>query len=355
MDKHLQKPTVRRIILGLLLIALAVALGILLGDTHLGPETSMQQRMTFIVCVFGLGLGGFLFLFLGWRGFLLGIGFVLVIALPRALPDPWNRYFAFVYLAALLGLRPLLNWLKKRKKTSNKPAVPRKKDRRTMLKQVRMGLMIAICAIALPWLFLDVPYKLFSVLSLLPFPIILTLVCLFPDEITMDEKMVEKTGGNVEFVMPWMASVFAPALRTLSDFNFLTWKPLLILSVLLLVVIAVLLLVFREDLRRRIGYLLCILLITSFFCFGAIGQVNYLVDTSEATRQDAVITDMHISTSSKGPDRYILTVITDSGEEMDLMVAKEEYQALSVGGSVTVSIKNGGLGIPYAGAGRMEE
>lgn len=349
MKDFFSKPIVKRLMIGLLLIALAVILGILMGGKFTGPDSLMLHRLIFIVCVIGLGLGGLAFIFLSWWGLLLGVGFVLVIALPQALPDPWNRYFSFLYLASLFGIRPLLDWLKKRKKAPSKKAtVTQKKSHRAKLRQLRTGLMIAIGAIALPWLFLDVPYKLFSALSLLPFPIILATICLFPDDISLDEKMSRKTGGSVEFLMPLVFSGFAPALRTLLDFNFLTWKPLLLYAGILLVLVAVLLLVFYQELRQRIGMFLGTLFLCIFFCFGSIGQLNYLLDTSEPQRHPATITDMHISTGSKSPDRYVLTVITLSGTEMELQTSKEHYNSLSVGDHVTVYIKEGGLGIPYA-------
>lgn len=349
MKDFFSKPTGKRVAIGLVLIAIAVALGILLDGKFTGPDSLMLHRLIYIVCVIGLGLGGLAFIFLSWWGLLLGVGFVLVIALPQALPDPWNRYFSFLYLASLFGIRPLLDWLKKRKKAPSKKAtVTQKKSHRTKLRQFRTGLMIAIGAIALPWMFLDVPYKLFSALSLLPFPVTLATICLFPDDISLDENKHKKAGGRVEFFMPLIFSGFAPALRTLFDFNFLTWKPFLIYSSILLVLIAVLLLVYYKELRHRIGYLLAILFTCIFFCIGAIGQFNYLLDTSGPQRQSAIVTDMHISTSSKSPDRYVLTVITLSGTEMELQTSKEHYNSLSVGDHVTVYIKEGGLGIPYA-------
>lgn len=485
MKNFFSTPFGKRLIIGLLLIAIAVALGIAMDGKFTGPDSLMIHRLIFIVCVIGLGLGGLAFIFMGWLGLLLSIVFVLVLALPQALPDPWNRYFSFLYLAALFGLPSLVGWLKKRKKGASAPdatipepeeeenwkpftpipnsivvlneisgrvyqlvykngrlygywiggelkgidetklqtktmrfptpspqfvyarseirsikertyrvqpaftlrakghtylflpysisteeeistffqrispdALPQKevarpvgnqqKSRRAKLRQFRTGLMIAIGAIALPWMFLNVPYKLFSALSLLPFPVTLATICLFPDDISLDENKRKKSNGRVEFFIPLVFSGFAPALRTLLDFNFLTWKPLLIYAGILLVLIAVLLLVFYRELRQRIGMFLGVLFLCTFFCFGSIGQLNLLLDTSKPQQQSAVITEMHISTGSKSPDRYVLTVITLSGTEMELQTSKEHYNSLSVGENVTVYIKEGGLGIPYA-------
>ena len=348
MKNIMPKPARKQIVVGLLLIAAAAILGILLADKCSGPESLMIHRLIFVVCVIGSGLGGLAYIFIGWRGLVMSLGFVLVIALPKALPDPWDRYFSFLYIAALVGVPPLIAWHRNKKKSSDAPSTRKKPNNlRTMLKRLRVGLLIAIGAIALPWLFLDVPYKLFSALSLLPFPVALTTICLFPEEVSLDDAP-KKRGGRIEFAMPLIFSGFAPVLRAMLDFNFLSWTPLLIQAGVLLVLIGVVLLVFYKELRQRIGYLLCILLMCSMFCVGFIGQLNYLLDSSVTREQTAIVTDMHISSGSKSPDRYILTVVTQAGTEMELMTGKEHYDSLSVGESVTVYIKDGGLGIPYA-------
>lgn len=487
MKKFFSSPFGKRLVVGLIFIAVAVVLGIALDGIFTGPNSLVVFRFIYVICVVGLGLGGIVFIFLGWYGFWGSIGFVSVVALPKCLPEPWNRYFAFLYFASLLGLPPLLGWLRGRKKTASppeitipeseeadtwkscslipnsivvlnnpsgrvyqlvyksgrlygywigralkgidesklqthtsrspspsphfiysrdeirsvkeraygeqtsfilrakghtyqflpygistedeiddffqrllpdpqpktpvkKPVGSTQKRRRARLRQLRTGLFIATGAIALPWLFLDVPYKVFSILSLLPFPITLATICLFPEDITLeDQKTHKKNSDNkIEFNMLFVFSGVSCGLRTMLDFNFLTWMPLLIQAGLLLVTITILLLIFHKELRQRIGILLCIILICAFSCIGTIGQLNYLLDTSEPQQQVATISDMHISTSSKGPDDYILTVITESGKKMELKTSKERYDSLSVGEAVTVYIREGGLGIPYA-------
>ena len=335
----------KQLMIGLLLILVSVVLGILLSGRFLGPDSLMLHRFIYILCVIGLGLGGLAFIFLGWMGLVLSLGFVLVVTLPRVLPDPWNRYFSFLYLAGLFALPPLRNRHRKKKSgTSPKSGT----SRRVMVQHLRTGLLVALGAIDLPWLFLDVPYKLFSVLSLLPFPAVLALICLFPEDVTLDDRKGRKTDGRVDLITPLIFSGLAPALRTTMDFNFLTWKPLLIQSGLLLVLIGIALFLCSRELRQRLWYFLCVLLLCYTFSLGAIGQLNYLLDTSVPQQQASTITDMRISTGSKSPDRYILTLVTLSGTEMELQTSKEHYNELSVGDNVTVYIHQGGLGIPYA-------
>lgn len=467
-----------RLIAGFSLIGLAVFFALTL-DGYTGPASTMLQRTIFIVSVLGLGLGGIGCMIFGLPGALGGPVFVLLITLPRVLPDPWNRYFSIVYLLLLFSIKPLTKWLSQRKaaaapqkepeppaeepdddpilpgnsivalntfsgrsyqlfrragqivgyrvggelrgidadrlrttpddvpdfaygldeiqKVRSKPrgtdgicinfragghsyyfvptafttdieledffralapdSIPQKPkpqpvsqsqaQRRAMLSRIRTGLLVAIALIGLPWMFLHVPYKLFAALSLLPGPVVLILLCMFPEDTTLEEKP-KNANGRIEMVSPLVFSGAAPCLRVLFDFNILDWPRLLIYAAIVLVLIIVALTIFNKPLRQKIGTLLCAILLCCFFVVGSVGQLNYLLDFSQPQSQAAQITDMHISTSSKGPDRYLLDVITDDGAEMELQVSQSEYLALTLGDQVTVIIFSGGLGIPYA-------
>lgn len=478
----MKKPTTQqfaiRLIAGLALIGLAVFFAFTL-EGYTGPESTMWQRTIYIMTVMGVGLGGFACIFFGFWGVLGGLAFVLFLTLPRALPDPWNRYYAIVYLLALLGLKPLLTWWKQRKiasatkdlpeepiepedavpalsensvvatnefsgrtyqlfrqagqiigyrvggeirgidpdklrttpgdipdftyrldeiqkvrsrahgqygicitfragghtyyfvptalsdeaaledffrpfapdaippKKKPQPATQSQQQRRVLLSKIRTGLLVAIALINLPWLFLNVPYKLFAALALIPCPVILTLSCLFPEDISLDDKP-KNANGRIELLSPMIFSGMVPCLRLLFDFNILDWPRLLIFAAVLLAAIFAILFYFNKPLRKKIGSLIATVFLCAFFAVGAVGQLNYLLDFSQPQSQTAQVTDMRVSTSSKGPDRYTLTVTVDNGAEMDLQVSKSEYQSLNTGDQVAIFILSGGLGIPYA-------
>ena len=478
MKKASKQQFVIRLIAGLALIGLAVFFAFAL-DGYTGPESTMLQRTIFIMAVIGVGLGGLGCIFFGFWGALGGLTLILLNTLPRVLPDPWNRYYAIVYILFLFALKPLREWLTKRKiaatagehreeyptedasapilsensvvamnefsgriyqlfrragqisgyrvggelrgidpdklraaptdtpdftygldeirKIRSKPhgrygicitfragghtyyfvptaltdetaledffrpfapdAIPEKQtpqpvtqtqqQRRDMLSKIRIGLLVAIALINLPWLFLKVPYKLFAALALIPCPAILVLSCLFPEDISLDEKKKD-ANGRVEFLSPMIFSGMVPCLRLLFDFNILDWPRLLIIAAALLAAIFFALFFFNAPLRKKIGSLITAVFLCAFFAVGAVGQLNYLLDFSQPQSETAQISDMHVSTSSKGPDRYILTVSTNDGSEMDLQVSMDDYQALKIGDPVTVFILPGGLGIPYA-------
>lgn len=478
----IKKPTrqqfVIRLIAGLALIGLAVFFALTL-DGFTGPESSMFQRTIYITAVLGVGLGGLGCIFFGFWGALGGLVFVLILTLPRVLPDPWNRYFSLVYILCLIGLNPLLKWWAKRRaaaasmelpeepipqeddapilsansvvatntfsgrtyqlfrrtgqivgyrvggelrgidpdkirnvvdgtpdftygldeiqkvrskphgmygicitfragghtyyfvptafsteeeleeffrtlapdqipeRPKAQPATQSQVQRRALLSKIRTGLLVAVALIDLPWMFLNVPYKLFAALALLPCPIVLILVCLFPEDITLEEKQ-KNANGRVELLTPFIFSGVVPCLRLLFDFNILDWPRLLIFSAVVLALIFFVLFTFNKPLRQKTGSLLGVVFLCIFFAIGSVGQLNYLLDFSQPQSQYAEIADMRVSTSSRGPDRYVLTVTLGDSTELELQVSESEYETLNPGDHVTVVTLSGGLGIPYA-------
>lgn len=486
MKKFFTSPFGKRVLVAILLVAIAVALGIGMQD-FLGKESPMLHRFLYCLVVFGTGLGGLCCLY-SYPAILYGYFFVLLIVLPKVLPEPWNRYFSFVYLAGLLLVPALLKRRKKRPESdpeedlaledeeeelleeqllpdegsvlayqhisgrffqlfrrsgqlcayriggeikginpdlvlhageqrplgkkdfsipleeirsikmkenetygviihmkaagklyqfvpvgndeqsveslsaffrqlapsavsedeivAEAPVEARSLQRRKTLQVVCNVLLGAVAVIALPWLFLDVPYKLFATLSLLPFPIALALACIFPEDITINESRRKSTKVSVLNVLVF--SGFAPALRSLLDFNFVSWTKLLFWVLGLAAVIAILLYIFCAECRKKVSTVLAIAFFAMFFCFGAVTQLNFLLDFSNPVEKAAVIEEMHISTSSKSPDTYNLDVVTSDSQKLELKVSREQYETLSVGDSVTVYIQEGALHIPYA-------
>ena len=487
--KNWKKETKIRVGIGLCMIMAAVIFGILLSDHYIGPDSAMWQRMTFITVVLGTGLSGFLGMFIAW-GFLAGYGFVLLVALPHALPDPWNRYYAVVYLG-LLFLLPSLKKKKQQKKTASKPAseefeelfeedlpsfsappmivqqttngrffqlirfagelrcyrvggelkglhpeqlqdpnahprpmgkqdfaIPRseitgikvklvnhanmgynkvailKAGKRTYrfapvyltadetfysfwpsispkmsisqkkddlveetasmnpdtcerLQKVKVGLSVYLGVVSLCWLFLKVPYKLFSAFSMVTLPVILILYAVFPNEITIVEDA--KNTKKVSMVELVMLSGIPLALRTLMDFNYIEAKRMIVITGTLIIVVTVMMLLLTKEWRKKKMALVAIMFSLIFYAPGAVGQVNYLLDFHEPVQHQGVITDMRISTSSKGGTWYYIDVRFTDGSDSELHISKEEYQQLQIGDSVNVPHHPGALGIKYFG------
>lgn len=112
MKKFMQTPFGKRLPVALVMLAAAVGLGFLLNG-FVGPESAMWQRGVFCIAAFGTGLAAFFFFLIGWPGLPGGYGLVLLIFLPKALPEPWNRYFSIVYLALLFLVPQVLKKVKK--------------------------------------------------------------------------------------------------------------------------------------------------------------------------------------------------------------------------------------------------
>ncbi len=447
-----------------------------------GPDSSMLERFIFVLVVVGGYLGGLMGLLMGKWGTLGGYGFVAVLALPQALPDPWNRYFSVVYLAALFGGPSLYNYLKKKKKTSAPvkneeeeipipedweaddplpegifvlsslngrvyqlvrcsgqlrayrvggelkglyegqavdPANPRpvcEKDRvfpldtihsvkirqndlygitvrikgkknwsfapylttqpealedfirkvlpqavetpppekpdkrpefvqrRAKLNKIRTGLLIALGVVYLPWLFLDVPYRLFSVLSLLLFAAMAVFAFVNHKDVSFEDN---KRSGRVDMLTPLLLAAVLPMLRTMMDFDFVRWQGVLLWTVGLGAVLMAVFLLFLPEIRKKVSVILLLALICMPFAYSATAQLNFLLDFREPAQTPAVITDMRISTSSKGPDDYYLTVKLPDGKEMEIKTYKEHYNSARKGDNATVITCHGGLGLPY--------
>lgn len=114
MKKSLSSRFVRRLPVGLGLLALCALCAVLLKSYWGSPE--VWERFINLVAVFGTGIAGILFLLVGWVGILWGYGFVLTITLPIALPEPWNGYFVVLELICYFAIPVVIKYLKKRKK-----------------------------------------------------------------------------------------------------------------------------------------------------------------------------------------------------------------------------------------------
>jgi len=217
-------------------------------------------------------------------------------------------------------------------------------------RKIIKSIYLALCALALlaglAWLFLDVPYELFGWLTLLPFPALMTLYCLFPNEITITENKAAAHGRVVASSTIYVFSI-VPLLRFLMDFNILAWgRYWIVVGVLLL---GLLLPVFfcSEECQKQKLLLLGVAFALLVYLAGATGEVNYLLDREQPVKFNGVVTDMHVSTGSDSPDRYYLEVKT-SDRPYDLMVGETMYNETIVGDNVHVLVYPGALDIPYA-------
>ncbi len=448
---------------------------ILFFQHYTGPDSAMYERAIFIFFAIGGVLAGLAGLFLGWRGTVLGYGFVTVLSLPQMLPEPWNRYFSVVYLALLFGGAPLYNAIKgktqadqeeeisgdfqepeepalsgcifvlhdltgrvyqlvrwggalrayrvggelrgiyegslvdpqnprpltkgdlefpieqirslkiethhrygitarlrlPRKRWScnpyitttpkaleaflckNLPLSPESKaavrpsaqqlSHRRRLRDIRTYFYIATGAIYLPWLFLKVPYKLFSVLGLLLFPAVVVFSSRNVTDVTLED---DGSHSKIEMLTALCLPALLPMFRTLSDFDFLSWQPVLLWTLGMAAGIFAVFLLYLRPLMEKFSHVLLVVILCLSFGFSAVSQLNYLLDRAEPATSHTAVVDLHTSTSRSGTSYYV-TVILPDGREMDIRTSEEHYAALAIGGRVTVYTYEGGLGLAH--------
>lgn len=218
-------------------------------------------------------------------------------------------------------------------------------------KRVLERIYLCICAVTLlvdvAWMFLDVPYRLFAWIAILPTPLLLLMYYLFPNELSIGESKAI-AHGRVMILMGFLFSGIVPFFRTEADFNFLQdGRYYLIVLVLgaLLVIQAILT---SPETRIRKSQLIVIGFVSFYYLAGALGQVNFLLDQTPPQESQAVVTKMDIHSAAKSRTRYILDVVTNDDTSYSLEVAKPFYQETEVGQEVLVLVYKGAFDIPYA-------
>lgn len=227
-----------------------------------------------------------------------------------------------------------------------------------------LGTILIVLAVVIEsaWLFLDVPYLLFSILSIVLFLVPFVLVLVQPAYFTLldlgGRKKAEKYRENgivtVDVFIPVIIAALGLEFRSLMDFNILNWLVLLIaLGVFSLVLTLVLYFCYR-DIKGKPGQAAMLFVILMLFSFGFVVQVNYLLDFKEPDVGYTEVLDKHISTSSKLPDSYLLTVSVD-GQEQELQAPPELYDGTEIGDEVIITTYHGAFGIRYADVWGVDE
>ncbi len=218
---------------------------------------------------------------------------------------------------------------------------PQNERRMTVLRVVKTCLGVYLAVVDLGWLFLEVPYGLFALLSLLATPAMLALYLCFPGEITMGEGKAFK--DKISFSFLFSMSAMVPALRALLDYNLIRpGRAIAIGSVVFAAAFGLFMLSSKEWKQQKV-----ILLMTAMMllCYSpaAVIHLNNILDTAEPRRTACEVVDMRDS-----DDDYYITVLLPDGEEFEMRTGKERYEALEAGGQAVVDIYSGCFGIPYA-------
>lgn len=220
-----------------------------------------------------------------------------------------------------------------------------------------LGTILIVLALVIEgaWLFLDVPYLLFSILSVVLFLAPFVLVLVQPAYFTMldlaGRKRAEKYKKNgivtVDVFTPVVIAALGLVLRSSMDFNILNWTVLLVAMGVFSLALTLAMYFRYRDIKGKPGQAALLFVILMMFSFGFVVQVNHLLDFKEPDVGYTEVLDKHISTSSKLPDSYLLTVSVDEREQ-DLQVPPELYDVTEIGDEVIVTTSHGAFGIRYA-------
>lgn len=217
--------------------------------------------------------------------------------------------------------------------------------RAARLRKTFWALNIVTLVIDLPWMFFEVPYLLFSILSLLPLPICLALYCIFPQNVTLaGAKKVTEDQASCLLVMG--VAVIFPLIRALDEFHVLQWAPLVMLSCLSAAVFSAIVLPLTKEWREKTALLLTLLFILVLYSAAAILQINYLAERDAPPQQTAIVLDQSCEQSGK-TTKYYLTLKTEAGKRVQIRVDSDQYRDTNVGDTLAISLHDGALWIPF--------
>ena len=218
------------------------------------------------------------------------------------------------------------------------------------LKQICLVLNVLAIITTAVFLFVDFNYKLMSAICLLIPIIILVLYFKYNSILSLeDEKAGKKYSKNkIRIELPLISPSLGLGLRSLLDFNFTEYGMFFFWSVLIFAVALLAFFLFTTEYKTKKSAIWVIAISMLFYAPSATAQVNYLLDFSKPVISSSPVINKHIDTSSKGPDKYILTVNLKNGKQCDLKVSKTYYDKVEPGRTVQISEKTGFLKIKFA-------
>ena len=145
------------------------------------------------------------------------------------------------------------------------------------------------------------------------------------------------------------------SMKTISDFWFLSWLKLLLLTVMCAFLTTGVMILLAKEFRVkdqiRLGFLVIMLMIS----YGIVGQLNYLLDFTPPRTELTEITEVDFFSGGSGKysaldefTRYTCTVELEDGSEATFTVPSYQTDGMWLGNKVAVEYHEGGLGLDYA-------
>ena len=133
----------------------------------------------------------------------------------------------------------------------------------------------------------------------------------------------------------------------LTNYHYPDWMPIIIGSVAIMIPIGCIFFFRSREVRENRSFLVEIVLVCTVFIHGYICQINHMAN-HQVEFQRSVVTDLRKVEGGRHADRYYVAVILDDNTELELPIARSEYNAILPGDSVNVFYGKGALGIEYA-------
>ena len=151
---------------------------------------------------------------------------------------------------------------------------------------------------------------------------------------------------HLEFAI--IAPALALSLRSLRDYYFPNWIPLLIASVVIGFAATIIMYIFSKEVRENTSLIVVVLLLSVLVSSGIVGQLNHLANFGADEPQACTVIDTERDGSGRHADRYYCTVELASGAEVEIPISGSVFNKLQSGDLVTVYIGQGAFGIEYA-------
>lgn len=151
---------------------------------------------------------------------------------------------------------------------------------------------------------------------------------------------------HLEFAI--MAPSLALTLRSLSDYHFPNWAPLMIAGAVIGIATSIIMYIFSREVRENISLVVVVLLLSMFVSCGIVGQLNHLANFGADEPQICTVIDTERDDGGRHADRFYCSVSLESGVEIEIPISGSVYNELQAGDMVTIFTGQGAFGIEYA-------
>lgn len=136
-------------------------------------------------------------------------------------------------------------------------------------------------------------------------------------------------------------------LRSVWDFEFLEWLPILKLAIVTSMILTILVVGADRGMRERRWAFLAFLFLSFFYAFGATAQTNALLDHSEGRVFEVPVLEKRVSSGKSTTYYFMVDAWGPRREPNEVSVSRALYQATPVGQTICVWLRKGSLGVPW--------